>query len=97
MDCPCRADRPRNRRPWNSAFGKLLAEASAMKQAFFFGLLVLLPVVLLGGGVIYLAWHAFYTLYDDWRLNKELKEIKAASAARRKKAERESENPSGDV
>ena len=67
-----------------------------MKQVFFFFLAVALPILVLGGGLFYLVWHSAYRLYDDWRLNKELDEIRAESAARRqqKKADQE-EDPNG--
>ena len=54
-----------------------------MKHFFFFGLAVVLPIVVIGGGLLYLVWHTCYALYDDWKLNRELAEIRAASRARR--------------
>jgi len=66
-----------------------------MKQIFFFGVLVLLPVVVIGGGTLYLAWHTCYTLYDNWKLNRELAEIRAASRAKRSKAGNEAEDAPG--
>ncbi|OHB78285.1 MAG: hypothetical protein A2W31_11260 [Planctomycetes bacterium RBG_16_64_10] len=56
-----------------------------MKGTFFVGVFVLLPVVVIGGGIIYLAWRTCYALYDDWRLNRELAEIRAASQAKRQR------------
>ena len=63
-----------------------------MKQSFFFGVLVLLPVILIGGGILYLAWHTCYALYDNWRLDKELEEIRAASRAKRSRQEETDDN-----
>lgn len=54
-----------------------------MKGMFFIGVLVLIPIVVLGGGFIYLIWRSIYALYDDWQLGKELEEIREASRARR--------------
>ena len=54
-----------------------------MKQYFLRALLLLLPVIL-AGGFFYLVWHAFSSLYSDWKLKKELEEIRAESEARRK-------------
>ena len=58
-----------------------------MKQVFFFMLLVLLPVLVIGGGILYLFWHTCYALYDNWKLSKELQEIRAACQAKRKRPE----------
>ena len=57
-----------------------------MKHFFFFAILVLVPVAVLGGGLLYLIWHTFYTFFDDWMLNRELEEIRAASRAKRAQA-----------
>ena len=57
-----------------------------MKQVFFFGVLVLLPIVIIGGGTLYLIWHTCYALYDNWKLNRELAEIRAAAQAKRGRA-----------
>ena len=57
-----------------------------MKHLFFFAILVLLPIVLIGSGLIYLVWHTVYTFYDDWHLKRELEEIRAASRAKRAQA-----------
>ena len=59
-----------------------------MKQIFFFAILILLPTAVFGGGMLYLIWHTFYSFYDDWRLNQELEEIRAASRAKRAQAGR---------
>jgi hypothetical protein len=61
-----------------------------MKQIFFFAILILLPTAVFGGGLLYLIWHTFYSFYDDWRLNQELEEIRAASRAKRAQAGRTS-------
>lgn len=54
-----------------------------MKGMFFIGVLVLIPVIVLGGGFVYLVWRSIYSLYDDWQLGKELEEIREVSRARR--------------
>jgi hypothetical protein len=61
--------------------------AGVMKEGFLFFVMVALPLVLLGGGFYYLVWRTFRVMYDDWKLGKELNEIRAESAARRKKKE----------
>lgn len=53
-----------------------------MKDIFFKGLLVALPVLGLGG-LCYLIFHGFYSLYQDIQLKKELDEIRRESIARR--------------
>ncbi len=62
-----------------------------MKGMFFVGVLVLIPIVVLGGGFIYLVWRSLHTLYDDWQLGKELDEIREVSRARRERRD-ETEN-----
>ena len=54
-----------------------------MKQIFFFGVLIVLPVILIGGGIMYLVWHTCYALSDNWQFTKSLEETGAASRANR--------------
>ena len=60
-----------------------------MKQIFFIGLGLMVPLVLLAG-VLYAVWHATRSLYDDWRLGKELTQLRTDTRARR--TERYEEN-----
>jgi len=53
-----------------------------MKEIFFKGLVVALPILVIGG-LVYLVGHGFYSLYADMRLKKELEEIARESAQRR--------------
>lgn len=54
-----------------------------MKEIFFKGIVVALPVLVLGG-LIYLVFHGFYSLYEDMQLKRELEQISRESAERRK-------------
>jgi len=53
-----------------------------MKSIFFKGLMVALPLVVIGG-LVYLIFHGFYSLYSDMRLKRELDQISRESAQRR--------------
>lgn len=53
-----------------------------MKEIFFKGLVVALPILVIGS-LVYLVGHGFYSLYADMRLKKELEEIARESAQRR--------------
>lgn len=55
-----------------------------MKQTFFIGILVVVPLLFITGGIIYLVWHAFTALYDDWLENKDLEDIREFVAERRR-------------
>ena len=54
-----------------------------MKEIFFKGLAVALPLAVLGG-LVYLIFHGFYSLFSDMRLKRELDQIKRESEERRK-------------
>lgn len=54
-----------------------------MKEIFFKGIAIALPLLLIGG-VVYMVFHGFYSLYSDIRLKKELDQISRESAERRK-------------
>ena len=54
-----------------------------MKEIFFKGIAVALPCLVIGG-ILYLFFHGFYSLYQDRQLKKELDEIARESAARRR-------------
>ncbi len=54
-----------------------------MKEIFFKGLVVALPVLVIGG-LVYLIFHGFYSLYEDMRLKRELDQIAKESAERRR-------------
>ena len=54
-----------------------------MKEIFFKGLVVVLPILVIGG-LVYLIFHGFYSLYEDIRLKRELDQISKESAERRR-------------
>lgn len=54
-----------------------------MKEVFFKGLVVALPILVIGG-LAYLVFHGFYSLYADMRLKRELEQISRESAERRR-------------
>ena len=54
-----------------------------MKEIFFKGLLIALPLLLVGG-LAYLVFHGFYSLYQDMQLKKELEQIRLESEKRRR-------------
>ena len=64
-----------------------------MKEIFFKGVAVALPLVVLGG-LVYLIFHGFYALYSDIQLKKELETISRESAARRRQDRRPQEDES---
>ncbi len=47
-----------------------------MKEVFFTFVAISLPLLALGG-VIYMLLHGLYTVYGDWRLRRELQQLKA--------------------
>ena len=55
-----------------------------MKDIFFKGLLIALPLLVIGG-LLYLIFHGFYSLYQDRQLKKELDQIARESVERRRK------------
>ena len=59
-----------------------------MKEIFFKGLVVALPVLMIGG-LVYLVFHGFYSFYADIRLKRELDQISRESAERRKNRPRD--------
>jgi len=59
-----------------------------MKQLFFIGLGLMVPLVLLAG-ILYAVWHAARSLYDDWRLGRELVELRADARLRREQRREE--------
>ena len=54
-----------------------------MKQLFFTFLAIALPVIAFGG-VIYMFLHGLYRLFDDWRLARELNDLRRESELRRR-------------
>ena len=52
-----------------------------MKEIFFKGLVVALPILVIGG-LGYLVFHGFYSLHSDMRLKRELEQISRESAER---------------
>ena len=60
-----------------------------MKEIFFKGVVIVLPLVVLGG-LAYLIFHGFYALYADIRLKKELARISRESATRRQQEPQQS-------
>ena len=54
-----------------------------MKEIFFKGVAVALPLVVLGG-LVYLIFRGFYELYSDIQLKRELEQIRRESAERRR-------------
>ena len=57
-------------------------ESTPMKEIFFKGLAVALPIMVLAG-LVYLIFHGFYALYADIQLKKELEKISRESVKRR--------------
>ena len=54
-----------------------------MKEIFFKGVAIALPLLVVGG-LVYLVFHGFYSLYQDILLKRELEQIKRESAERRR-------------
>ena len=67
-----------------------------MKEIFFKGVAVTLPVVALGG-LVYLIFHGFYALYSDIQLKRELETISRESAERRRHESRSQEDATESV
>ena len=67
-----------------------------MKEIFFKGVAVALPLVVFGG-LAYLVFHGFYSLYCDIQLKRELEEISRESAARRRQERRPQEDETESV
>jgi hypothetical protein len=63
-----------------------------MKEIFFKGVAIAIPILLMGG-LAYLMFHGVYTLYGDWQLKKELDEIRRASMERRRRAREKNSGP----
>ena len=63
-----------------------------MKEIFFKGIVVALPVMVIGG-LLYLVFHGFYSLYSDMRLKRELDQISRESAQRRARSTTEEKEP----
>ena len=55
-----------------------------MKNYFLFAMLLLIPLAIFGWFLLALG-RALYTLFDDWRLGKELDELRADSQSRRER------------
>lgn len=53
-----------------------------MKEIFFKGIAIALPCLVIGG-VVYLVFHGFYSLFADRQLKKELDQIARESKDRR--------------
>lgn len=54
-----------------------------MKEIFFKGIAIALPCLVIGG-LVYLVFHGFYSVYADRQLKKELDQIARESAERRR-------------
>lgn len=54
-----------------------------MKEVFFKGLVVVLPICVIGG-LLYGIFIGFYSLYSDMRLKRELDQIAREAAERRR-------------
>lgn len=54
-----------------------------MKEIFFKAIAVALPL-LAAGGIVYMVFHGFYSLYADRQLKKELDQIRRESEERRR-------------
>ncbi len=67
-----------------------------MKEIFFKGVAVALPVVVLGG-LVYLIFHGFYALYSDVQLKRELEKISRESAQRRRQERHSQEDETESV
>lgn len=68
-----------------------------MKEIFFKGLVVALPLCVLGG-LIYAIFIGFYSLYSDMRLKRELNQIaQEAKERRRQQPKKESVTSSPDT
>ena len=63
-----------------------------MKEIFFKGLVIALPICVVGG-LLYGIFIGFYSLYSDMKLKRELDQI-AREAAERRKQRSEPELPS---
>lgn len=61
-----------------------------MKEYFYYAIALTVPLALLAW-FLYAVGRALYTLFDDWRLGRELDEIQAQSASRREQKRRENE------
>ena len=65
-----------------------------MKEVFFKGLVVALPIVVISG-LVYAIFLGFYQLYSDMQLKRELKQIEREAKDRRRReavdAEQESQ------
>ncbi len=53
-----------------------------MKQIFFTSLAIAIPVIAFGG-VVYMFFLGLYRLFDDWRLGRELRQLRNEAAQRR--------------
>ncbi len=67
-----------------------------MKEIFFKGVAVALPLVVLSG-LVYLIFHGFHALYSDIQLKKELEKISRESAARRRRKQHPQEDETESV
>jgi len=64
-----------------------------MKEIFFKGLVVALPLCVIGG-LIYAIFIGFYSLYSDMRLKSELSQIAREAEERRRKQPKQESAPS---
>lgn len=53
-----------------------------MKQLFFTFVILSVPLILVGG-LLYAFGHGLYTVYSDWRLAQELRQLRREVAAQR--------------
>lgn len=63
-----------------------------MKEIFFKAIAIALPLLAVGG-VIYMIFHGFYSLYADRQLKKELDQIRRESEERRRQHPPEENRP----
>jgi hypothetical protein len=58
-----------------------------MKQIFFYAMLAVVTVSM-GSWALYMLGRAFFQLFSDWKLGKELDELESQSASRREQRQR---------
>lgn len=63
--------------------GRFGVRGENMKEIFFKGIVVALPLLVIGG-LVYLVFHGFYSLYEDMKLKRELDQIRREGERRRR-------------
>ncbi len=67
-----------------------------MRQIFYLGVLFFIILSVVGAG-IFLFGRALYTVYSDWRLGKELDELKVEMRQRHARREAAGEPDTGEI